>query len=138
MNIKNKIYCIIGIIIFYSFFLPTQAAEGKVIYTHQVKKPDVFVAVNTHIEQFFLVLSDKLNKPFILSSAVKKERISGKFDISSPEDAFELMVKRLSLLYFNDGESIYIYRDNEIQQQLFQVKNISLSKLKEYLQDVGL
>lgn len=72
MNIKNKIYCIIGIIIFYSFFLPTQAAEGKVIYTHQVKKPDVFVAVNTHIEQFFLVLSDKLNKPFILSSAVKK------------------------------------------------------------------
>ncbi len=48
------------------------------------------------------------------------------------------MVKRLSLLYFNDGESIYIYRDNEIQQQLFQVKNISLSKLKEYLQDVGL
>ena len=79
--------------------MPTQAAEGKVIYTHQVKKPDVFVTVNTHIEQFFLVLSDKLNKPFILSSAVKK-RISGKFDISSPEDAFELMVKRLSLLLF--------------------------------------
>ena len=48
------------------------------------------------------------------------------------------MVKRLSLLYFNDGESIYIYRDNEIQQQLFQSENISLSKLKEYLQDVGL
>ncbi|MGU0056513.1 helix-turn-helix domain-containing protein [Enterobacter hormaechei] len=31
MNIKNKIYCIIGIIIFIAFSSPTQAAEGKVI-----------------------------------------------------------------------------------------------------------
>lgn len=138
MKIKNKIYCAIGLALCCSFSFQTQAAEGKVIYTYQVKKPDVFIAVDTRVEQFFLVLSDKLNKPFILSNAVKKERITGNFDISSPEEAFELMVKRLSLLYFNDGKSIYIYESSEILQELFQVKSIGLIELKEYLQDVGL
>lgn len=138
MKIKNKIYCAIGLALCCSLSFQTQAAQGKVIYTHQVKKPDVFIAVDTRVEQFFLVLSDKLNKPFILSNAVKKERITGNFDISSPEEAFELMVKRLSLLYFNDGKSIYIYESSEILQELFQVQNIGLIELKEYLQDVGL
>lgn len=138
MKIKNKIYYAIGLVLCCSFPFQTQATQAKVIYTHQVKKPDVFIAVDTRVEQFFLVLSDKLNKPFILSSTVKKERITGNFDISSPEEAFELMVKRLSLLYFNDGKSIYIYESSEIQQELFQVQNIGLIELKEYLQDVGL
>lgn len=138
MKIKNKIYCVIGLVLCCGLSFQIQAAQGKVIYTHQVKKPDVFIAVDTRVEQFFLVLSDKLNKPFILSSAVKKERITGNFDISSPEEAFELMVKRLSLLYFNDGKSIYIYESSEILQELFQVNTINLTELKEYLQDVGL
>lgn len=138
MKIKNKIYCAIGLALCCSLSFQTQAAQGKVIYTHQVKKPDVFIAVDTRVEQFFLVLSDKLNKPFILSNAVKKERVTGNFDISSPEEAFELMIKRLSLLYFNDGKSIYIYENSEILQELFQVQNIGLIELKEYLQDVGL
>lgn len=138
MKIKNKICCAIGLVLCFNISFQTQAAQGEVIYTHQVQKPDVFIAVDTRVEQFFLVLSDKLNKPFILSNAVKKERVTGNFDISSPEEAFELMVKRLSLLYFNDGKSIYIYESNEILQELFQVKNISLIELKEYLQDVGL
>ncbi|WP_193015534.1 type III secretion system outer membrane ring subunit SctC [Proteus sp. FME41] len=138
MKIRNKIYCIVGLILCYSIALQVQATEGKVIYTHQVKKPDMFIAVDTRVEQFFFVLSDKLNKPFILSNAVKKERITGNFDLSSPEDAFELMVKRLSLLYFNDGKAIYIYESSEISQELFQVSNIGITALKEYLQDVGL
>lgn len=138
MKIKNKIYCVIGLALCCSLSFQIQAAQGKVIYTHQVKKPDVFIAVDTRVEQFFLVLSDKLDKPFILSNAVKKERVTGNFDISSPEEAFELMVKRLSLLYFNDGKSIYIYESSEILQELFQVKNIGLIELKDYLQDVGL
>ncbi|EEG87578.1 hypothetical protein PROPEN_00289 [Proteus penneri ATCC 35198] len=98
----------------------------------------MFIAVDTRIEQFFFVLSDKLDKPFILSNAVKKKRVTGNFDISSPQDAFDLMVRRMSLLYFNDGESIYVYDNSEIQQELFQVKNIGMSEIKEYLQDVGL
>lgn len=138
MKIKNKILCIIALTLCCSFTVQTQAAEGKVIYTHQVKKPDMFIAVDTRIEQFFYVLSDKLNKPFILSNAVKKMRITGNFDISSPEDAFELIVRRMSLLYFNDGKSVYVYESNEIRQELFQVKNIGMNELKDYLQDVGL
>lgn len=138
MKIKNKIYCIIGLSLCCSLTLQVQAAEGKVIYTHQVKKPDMFIAVDTRIEQFFFVLSDKLDKPFILSNAVKKKRITGNFDISSPQDAFDSMVRRMSLLYFNDGESIYVYDNSEILQELFQVKNIGIHELKEYLQDVGL
>lgn len=138
MKTKNKIYCVIGLTLFSALAYPVQAAEGKVIYTHQVKKPDMFIAVDTRIEQFFYVLSDKLSKPFILSNAVKKERITGNFDISSPENAFELMVRRMSLLYFNDGKSIYVYNSNEILQELFQVKNTSLNEIKRYLQDVGL
>ncbi|CRL63865.1 type III secretion system outer membrane ring subunit SctC [Proteus penneri] len=138
MKIKNNICCAIGLSICCSLTFPVQGAEGKVIYTHQVKKPDMFIAVDTRIEQFFFVLSDKLDKPFILSNAVKKKRVTGNFDISSPLDAFDLMVRRMSLLYFNDGESIYVYDNSEIQQELFQVKNIGMSEIKEYLQDVGL
>ncbi|QAV22739.1 type III secretion system outer membrane ring subunit SctC [Proteus hauseri] len=138
MKIKNKIYCIAILVLCCSFTVQIQATEGKVIYTHQVKKPDMFIAVDTRIEQFFYVLSDKLNKPFILSNAVKKMRITGNFDISSPEEAFELIVRRMSLLYFNDGKSVYVYDNNEIRQELFQVKNIDMNELKGYLQDVGL
>ncbi|MBG6030220.1 type III secretion system outer membrane ring subunit SctC [Proteus hauseri] len=138
MKIKNNICCAIGLSICCSLTFPVQGAEGKVIYTHQVKKPDMFIAVDTRIEQFFFVLSDKLDKPFILSNAVKKKRVTGNFDISSPQDAFDSMVRRMSLLYFNDGESIYVYDNSEILQELFQVKNIGISELREYLQDVGL
>ncbi len=138
MKIKNNICCAIGLSICCSLIFPVQGAEGKVIYTHQVKKPDMFIAVDTRIEQFFFVLSDKLDKPFILSNAVKKKRVTGNFDISSPQDAFDSMVRRMSLLYFNDGESIYVYDNSEIQQELFQVKNIGITELKNYLQDVGL
>ncbi|OAT44970.1 type III secretion system outermembrane pore forming protein [Proteus hauseri ATCC 700826] len=44
----------------------------------------------------------------------------------------------MSLLYFNDGKSVYVYDNNEIRQELFQVKNIDMNELKDYLQDVGL
>lgn len=137
MKIKNKIYCVIGLSLC-CWMVNTYATEGKVIYTHQVKKPDMFIAVDTRIEQFFFVLSDKFNKPFILSNAVKRKKITGNFDLSSPDNAFELMVRRMSLLYFNDGESIYVYDNTEIEQTLFQVNNININELREYLQDVGL
>lgn len=138
MNIKNKAYFIIGLLLWCSLPLSVKAEEGQTIYTHQSKKPDMFIAVDTRIEQFFFVLSDKFNTPFILSQAVKKKRITGNFSLASPQEAFESMVRRMSLLYFNDGEAIYVYDNTEIEQSLFQVKNISIHDLKEYLQDVGL
>lgn len=138
MNIKNKVCFIIGILLCCSLPLSAKAEEEQIIYTHQSKKPDMFIAVDTRIEQFFFVLSDKFNKPFILSQAVKKKRITGNFSLASPQEAFESMVRRMSLLYFNDGEAIYVYDNTEIEQALFQVRNISIYELKEYLQDVGL
>ncbi|MFS1562349.1 MAG: hypothetical protein ACL7AX_00755 [Candidatus Arsenophonus phytopathogenicus] len=77
---------------------------------------DLFIAVDSRVEQFFDVLSDKLNKPFILSSAVKKKRISGRFDVSSPKTAFDTFIRRMAFIYFNDGNIIYVYDGSEMKQ----------------------
>lgn len=99
---------------------------------------DVFIAVNSRVKQFFDVLADKLNKPFILSAAVQKQRITGNFDVSEPEKAFNDFVRKMSLIYFNDGNAIYIYDGSEITQQMIKLNNISFQRLREYLRSVNL
>ncbi|MDR5609220.1 MULTISPECIES: type III secretion system outer membrane ring subunit SctC [unclassified Arsenophonus] len=112
--------------------------EDVLVKDHIEQDNDLFIAVDSRVEQFFDVLSDKLNKPFILSSAVKKKRISGRFDVSSPKTAFDTFIRRMAFIYFNDGNVIYVYDGSEMKQQMLNLKKIDFKRVKEYLHAIGL
>ncbi|HGJ5859865.1 MAG TPA: type III secretion system outer membrane ring subunit SctC [Arsenophonus nasoniae] len=112
--------------------------DDVLLKEHIEQDNDLFIAVDSRVEQFFDVLSDKLNKPFILSSAVKKKRISGRFDVSSPKTAFDTFVRRMAFIYFNDGNVIYIYDGSEMKQQMLNLKKIDFKRVKEYLHAIRL
>ncbi|MFV9996787.1 MAG: hypothetical protein AB8W37_02400 [Arsenophonus endosymbiont of Dermacentor nuttalli] len=94
--------------------------------------------MDSRVEQFFAVLADKLNKPFILSPAVKKKRISDRFDVSAPKTAFDTLVRRMAFIYFNDGNVIYLYDGSEMKQQMLNLKKSNFNRVKEYLHAIGL
>ncbi|HGJ5875821.1 MAG TPA: hypothetical protein ACHBX0_04740 [Arsenophonus sp.] len=116
----------------------TNLKEQVLLTDHIEQDNDLFIAVDSRVEQFFAVLADKLNKPFILSPAVKKKWISGRFGISAPKTAFDTLVRRMAFIYFNDGNVIYLYDGSEMKQQVLNLKKSNFNRVKKYLHAIGL
>ncbi|MCI3207290.1 MULTISPECIES: type III secretion system outer membrane ring subunit SctC [Pandoraea] len=97
-----------------------------------------YVARNDNLREFFAALSPSLGRPVIVSNLAAKKQVSGDFDLSNARSLLETMATKLGLIWYHDGQSIFVYDASEIRNATISMTYSSLGDLESYLRDAGL
>ncbi|EAB8509236.1 type III secretion system secretin MxiD [Shigella sonnei] len=110
------------------------------INSHLLEQNDIakYVAQSDTVGSFFDRFSALLNYPIVVSKQAAKKRISGEFDLSNPEEMLEKLTLLVGLIWYKDGNALYIYDSGELISKVILLENISLNYLIQYLKDANL
>jgi type II secretory pathway component GspD/PulD (secretin) len=97
-----------------------------------------YVARKDSLRTFFNALSARLKKPVIVSQKASRKQISGDFDLANPQALLESIATRVGLIWYHDGQTIYVYDAAEIRSAMIASPNGSLAMLNEFLRKAGL
>ncbi|WP_413735603.1 type III secretion system outer membrane ring subunit SctC [Sodalis sp. RH21] len=92
-----------------------------------------YIANKDGLKIFFDALSSRLGKPAIVSKLAARKQISGEFDFSNPEALLEKISRQLGLIWYSDGQAIYVYDAGEMRNSVMSLNHISLSSLESFL-----
>ncbi|EFX8462698.1 TPA: type III secretion system secretin MxiD, partial [Shigella flexneri] len=108
--------------------------------SHLLEQNDIakYVAQSDTVGSFFERFSALLNYPIVVSKQAAKKRISGEFDLSNPEEMLEKLTLLVGLIWYKDGNALYIYDSGELISKVILLENISLNYLIQYLKDANL
>lgn len=99
---------------------------------------DSYVAREQSLRTFFAELSGPLGKPVIVSKAAAAKKISGEFDLSSAQRTFERIAGQMGLIWYSDGQAIYLYDAAELRSSVVSLQTLTVAKLQAFLQRSGL
>jgi type III secretion protein C len=99
---------------------------------------DGYVAREQGARVFFTELSGPLGKPVIVSKAAAAKRISGEFDLSSAQQTFERISAQMGLIWYSDGQAIYLYDASESKSSIASLQTLTVAGLQAFLQRSGL
>lgn len=114
---------------------------GAVLFTLPVAAAtnvDGYVAREQGARVFFTELSGPLGKPVIVSKAAAAKRISGEFDLSSAQRTFERISAQMGLIWYSDGQTIYLYDASESKSSIASLHTLTVTRLQAFLQRSGL
>ncbi|SEI14444.1 type III secretion protein C [Pseudomonas asplenii] len=97
-----------------------------------------YVAREEGLRSFFSALSAPLGKPIIVSKVAAGKRISGEFPLHSTRQTFDRIVAQLGLIWYSDGQAIYLYDASEVKSSVVALRVISVDTLKQFLRQSGL
>ncbi|MEA9389621.1 type III secretion system outer membrane ring subunit SctC [Acerihabitans sp. TG2] len=97
-----------------------------------------YVANKDGLKIFFDAVSSRLGKPVIVSKLAARKNISGEFDFNDPQALLEKISQQLGLIWYFDGQAIYVYEASEIRNSVISLNNITLNTLDNFLRKSGL
>lgn len=97
-----------------------------------------YVANKDGLKIFFDALSSRLGKPVIVSKLAARKNISGEFDFSHPQELLERISRQLGLIWYHDGQAIYVYDASEMRNSVMSLRNTSFSALTQFLRNAQL
>jgi type II secretory pathway component GspD/PulD (secretin) len=109
--------------------------------TAQAKQSDAavgYVARKDGLRTFFNALSARLKKPVIVSEKASRKQISGDFDLARPQALLEEIAAQLGLIWYHDGQTVYIYDASEMRNAMVALPSGSLTALNDFLRKSGL
>ncbi|AXE32001.1 EscC/YscC/HrcC family type III secretion system outer membrane ring protein [Chromobacterium phragmitis] len=104
----------------------------------QAAEPTGYVAKKDGLRGFFDALSSRLKKPVIVSKLAARKQISGEFDLASPQALLEKISQQLGLIWYHDGQAIYVYDASETRNSIVSLRNVSLQSFNDFLRKSGL
>ncbi|EXF96141.1 type III secretion system outer membrane pore InvG [Pseudomonas fluorescens HK44] len=125
-------------------FLPARIARavlcGVLVFAPlpMLAQAEGFVAREQSLRTFFAELSGPLGKAVIVSKAAAAKRISGEFDLSSAQQTFERIAGQMGLIWYSDGQAIYLYDASEVKSSVVSLQTLTVDKLQTFLQRSGL
>ncbi|WP_269766234.1 type III secretion system outer membrane ring subunit SctC [Burkholderia ubonensis] len=97
-----------------------------------------YVAKNESLRSFFDALAAQLKKPIIVSKLAARKQISGEFDLNGSQALLDKLSQQLGLIWYHDGQAIYIYDASEIRNAVVSLRNVSLGTFNDFLRRSGL
>ncbi len=139
---KNVLLCVDFLLVIL-FSVPLRAVNENgnnvdVITATSKHNADVFVAVDTRVDNVFDALSIKLGKAIITSPEVKKRKVTGDFNMANPEKILTQLTNNMALNWFNDGQSLYIFANTELKNEIIQLRFAPYQELISYLKATSL
>lgn len=99
---------------------------------------DNFEAREQSARTFFSELSGSLGKPVVVSKAAAVKRVSGTFDLRTPQRTFERIALQMGLIWYSDGQAIYLYDAPEIKSSMVSLQTLTVARLQSFLERSGL
>ena len=145
MKIADPLKYLIYVLAVTSISLTANAADDPIPPTIDLSKTKVlapatsgYVAKNEGIQYLFNALSSEAKKPYILSKLAQKKTVTGDFDISSPGRFLDKISNQIGLVWYDDGQSVFVYDNSELKNAIVMLRSATLSTLNEFLQRTGL
>ncbi|WP_258089428.1 type III secretion system outer membrane ring subunit SctC [Serratia liquefaciens] len=130
--VKNSLAYLIGIVLM-STMTPALALP------QQAESMDSgYIARQDNIKGLTDALSSRMNKPIIISKLVAAKKISGDFELQNPQAFIERISEQLGLIWYHDGQAIYLYDASEMRSVIITLRNTSLSAVSNFLRKSGL
>ena len=126
---------IIASFIFTLLFAPAVKAESIPVTG---KNAEGYVANSDTVRTFASALSAEMKKAIVVSNVAAKKRVTGNFSMANPADTLEKICAQLGLIWYYDGQAIYIYDASESRNAVFTMRNTNVDSLKRFLTTSGL
>lgn len=97
-----------------------------------------YVAKKESLRSFFDAMAAQLKKPVVVSKLAARKQITGNFDFSNPFALLEELSQQLGLIWYHDGQAIYVYDVSEIRNAVISVRSMSFAAFNEFLRRSGL
>ncbi|MGN8273852.1 type III secretion system outer membrane ring subunit SctC [Pseudomonas sp. SMV71] len=97
-----------------------------------------FEAREQSARTFFSELSGVLGKPVIVSKVAAAKRVGGTFDLRTPQQTFERISAQMGLIWYSDGQAIYLYDGSEIKSSMAALQTLTVVRLLAFLKQSGL
>ncbi|WP_155740031.1 type III secretion system outer membrane ring subunit SctC [Pandoraea pnomenusa] len=97
-----------------------------------------YVARNDNLRVFFDALSPYLGRTVIVSKLAARKQVSGDFDMTNARAQLDSIATKLGLIWYHDGQSIYVYDASEIRNATVSLVHAGVSELVSYLRTTGL
>lgn len=102
------------------------------------KNQQGYIAREEGVKGIFDAISSVMRKPVILSKIAVRKKISGEFDITKPQGVLTAISDQLGLIWYNDGQAIYVYDASEIRNAVIVLRNTSFNVVNDFLKNSGL
>jgi type II secretory pathway component GspD/PulD (secretin) len=97
-----------------------------------------FVANDASIDVLLNALSGRLKKPVVASAKVRHKNVTGEFDLTRPRALLNQLSERMSLLWYSDGSSIYVYDNAEVKNAVVSMQHATVRNLRDFIQETRL
>lgn len=134
---KNRVFGLTLFLLSMSFY----SAQAEIIVAEPVtqsKNHDKFVANNIAVGKVFDAVAERLNKPIILSKLAAQKKVTGNFNLAHADEMFKALSRRIALVWYDDGASIYVYDNSEMRSEIIPTNNVSSNQLLNYIQRNGI
>lgn len=134
---KNRVLGLTLFLLSMSFY----SAQAEIIVAEPVTQSenhDTFVANNIAVGKVFDAVAERLNKPIILSKLAAQKKVTGNFNLANADEMFKALTRRIALVWYDDGASIYVYDNSEMRSAIIPTNNVSSNQLLNYIQRNGI
>ncbi|MCO5413472.1 type III secretion system outer membrane ring subunit SctC [Ralstonia mojiangensis] len=97
-----------------------------------------FIARKEPVEQLFKAIGSEIHKATRLSNKARQYRISGEFDLRKPFALIERVTSSLGLIWYFDGQIIYVYDNSEVASAMLAVASDTVDSLVSSLKKSAL
>nr|WP_249324870.1 type III secretion system outer membrane ring subunit SctC [Enterobacter mori] len=104
----------------------------------QEKANDSFVANNIIVGKVFDAVAERLQKPIILSKLAAQKRVTGNFNLANADEMFKALTRRMALVWYDDGASIYVYDNSEMRSIIVSTRRAGSQQVLNYIQQTGI
>lgn len=100
--------------------------------------PAGFVSNGDSVALLLNAIGARMRQPVVVSATARKNKLSGNFDLSEPKKTLDKVSAELGLLWYSDGQSLYVYDASETRSTVGHMRNASIATLNEFLRKADL
>jgi len=99
---------------------------------------ELYQAQDESLHTVFTALSEPLGLPIVVSAAVARKRVSAALDFETPQPALEALALQQGLIWYSDGQALYVYDADEAKSSAVTLRHISVDRLRSLMRRSGL
>ncbi len=99
---------------------------------------ETYQAQDESLHTVFTVLSAPLGLPMVVSRDVARTRISELIDLDTPQHALETLALQYGLIWYSDGQVLYLYGASEEKSSAVALRHISVDRFRSLMRRAGI
>ncbi|SDV00471.1 type III secretion system outer membrane ring subunit SctC [Pseudomonas mucidolens] len=99
---------------------------------------EAYQAQDENLRVFFTALSAPMGQSIVVSQKAARKRITGHFDFLVPQAVLDTVTLAQRLIWYSDGQALYIYDASEAKSSVVSLRHISVDKLRDAMRRSGL